>query len=135
YWTLHMRRRGEQRAEFAVEYAELIDAVRRELRERGPLGHRDFAGGARVESYRARKATGLALWHLWITGELATHSRRRFERLYGFADELLPQNGASPSDGEAERYFARKVLNQIALGTPTHWARSFYHMVARPYDR
>jgi uncharacterized protein YcaQ len=135
YWTLHMRRRAEQRAEFAADHAELIDEVRRALRERGPLGHRDFAGGARVESYRARKDTGLALWHLWITGELATHSRRRFERLYGFADELLPQNGASPSDEEAEHFFAQKVLNQIALGTPTHWGRAFYHMVARPYDR
>jgi len=68
YWRLHMQRRLEhpRQATFAAENAALLDQVRETVRSRGPLRNRDLAGNARVVSYRGRKDTGLALYHLWL---------------------------------------------------------------------
>jgi uncharacterized protein len=136
YWRLHMRRRAAtgREAALATERAALIEEVRAELRARGPLGNRDFKGNARVESYRARKDTGLALWYLWITGELMTHGRRNFERIYGFRDEIAPPHDV-PDEAAAEAYFARKALEGGGLVTATMWAQTFSYYVYRRVPR
>jgi len=59
----------------------VTDEVLEAIRVRGPLGSRDLAGTTRVSSYRARKDTGLALYNLWLTGELMTHHRDGFQRI------------------------------------------------------
>src|SRR5207302_1471854 len=53
FWRLPMRRRAEEGrwADFAAAHTGLLEEVRAELRSRGPLGNRDLAGSARVESY------------------------------------------------------------------------------------
>jgi uncharacterized protein YcaQ len=134
YWRLHMKRDGEHGrwAEFAEKNPALIDEVRGELRSRGPLGHRDLKGHARVESYRARKDTGLALYYLWRIGELMTHSRRRFDRLYYFTESIAPpelQHAAS--DDEAEDFFARRALIYSGLGNLRAWRSNFSYMTRR----
>jgi hypothetical protein len=58
-WRLHMRRLHGEAARRNIS-PELLDQVRVALRERGPLGNRDFAGNVRVNSYRGRKDTGPA---------------------------------------------------------------------------
>lgn len=126
YWRAVMRRRGEvqSRAEWAAQNGDLIEDVKRELRARGPLGNRDMAGQQRVESYRSGKDTGVALYYLWTIGELMTHSRRGFERLYGFREGIAPP----PHDyeaglDEAEHFFARKAVRATGLGTASEWRR------------
>jgi hypothetical protein len=95
YWRVIMRRKGAETrwAEFAAQNRALLKEVRGELRARGPLGNRDFTGRARVNNYRGSKDTGLALYYLWLTGELMTHHRRGFERVYDFREhiEVPPQ--------------------------------------------
>ena len=138
YWRLHMRRRAEEagRAAWAAEHDTLIAAVRGELRARGAIGNRDFAGNARVDSYRARKDTGLALWHMWITGELITHGRRGFERLYGFREAIVPPGlGREASEEEAEAFFARRVLGGLGLRTAGEWAAALSYRLQRRVDR
>ncbi len=138
YWRLHMRRRAEEagRAAWAAEHADLTEAVRQELRVRGPIGNRDFAGNARVDSYRARKDTGLALWHLWITGELMTHGRRGFERLYGFREAIVPPGlDREASEEEAAAFFARRALGGLGLHTAGEWAAALSYRIQRPVDR
>ncbi len=138
YWRLHMeRRRADKRqTAFLAEHAALLDEIREEVRARGPLGNRDFAGHARVSSYRARKDTGLALYHLWLTGELMTHSREGFQRKFDLRDRV-----ASPSVGhvvpaeEAERFFARKALALLGLHTARAWAGTFAFLLNRRIDR
>ncbi len=128
YWRLHMRRRlaDERQAGFAAGHASLLDAVREQVRVRGPLGNRDLQGNARVQSYRARKDTGLALYHLWLTGELMTHSRRGFERLYDLRERVAPPElDYEASEAVAERHFAGKAVRQLELGTLRAWANSF----------
>ena len=69
-WRLHMDRRktSVRWADFAATHGDLLDAMRATIRERGPLGNRDFAGGERVTSGRGSKDTALALYYLWLTG-------------------------------------------------------------------
>ena len=92
YWRAIMQqKRAEPRWNaFADAHAGLLAEVKAELRARGPLGNRDFDGKARVNTYRARKDTGLALFYLWLTGELMTHHRVRFERAFDFTENIAP---------------------------------------------
>lgn len=138
YWRLHMERRraDKRRAAFLAEHAALLDEVREEVRARGPLGNRDFAGHARVSSYRARKDTGLALYHLWLTGELMTHSREGFQRKFDLRERVAPSSvGHVVPAEEAERFFARKALALLGLHTARAWAGTFAFLLNRRIDR
>jgi len=138
YWRLHMRRRvgAARQAVFAPEQAALLDEVREQVRAHGPLGNRDLAGNVRVTSYRARKDTGLALYHLWLTGELMTHGRRGFERLYDFRARVAPPRlDVEATEADAERHFAVKALRQRGLGTPRAWTDAFAYPLHRRVDR
>ena len=113
FWRLHMRRREREKrwADFAATYQTLLDDVRAQLRLRGPLGNRDFAGQQRIDHYRGRKDTALALYYLWLTGELLIHHRQGFERVYDFREHIAPSawDYAAPEE-EAEHFFARKTV-------------------------
>ncbi|HET8630869.1 MAG TPA: crosslink repair DNA glycosylase YcaQ family protein [Thermomicrobiales bacterium] len=138
YWRLHMRRRGAQprQATFAAEHPDLVDQVRAAVRDRGPLGNRDLEGTMRVASYRGRKDTALALYHLWLTGELMTHSRRGFERRYDLLERIAPPAlRHEAAEQEAERHFAAKALHQLGLGTARAWARELAYPLQRRLDR
>ncbi len=118
YWRMEMRRRSTEGRwlQWAELNAALIDEVRQEVRTRGPLGNRDFIGRARVDSYRGRKDTGPALFYLWLTGELMTHSRQGFQRRYGLMEDVAPMDlryEAPPH--EAERFFIRKAISDLGL--------------------
>lgn len=127
HWRLHMARHRDGEVDgwwpkYLTENATLLDAVRAAVRERGPLGHRDLEGSARVDSYRARKDTGLALYALWRIGELMTSGRRRFDRLYDLTERVVPAAWlhTSPPDA-AEAFFARKALVVYGLATVPEW--------------
>lgn len=130
YWRSIMRRKGAEPrwADFAAANPDLIADVKAELRARGPLGHRDFDGNARVNSYRARKDTGLALYYLWLTGELMTHHRRGFERVFDFSEHIAPPtlNFEAPVEA-AERFLVRKALAFWGLSR----ARAFGSLLER----
>lgn len=117
YWRLYMRhRRQEDRiAKFLAEHKETIGFVKEELRNRGPLGNRDFTGN-RVNNYRGRKDTAVALFCLWLIGDIMTSTRNRFERVYDFRENVAPpefQHEAAKID--ADRHFARKAVAQHGL--------------------
>jgi len=128
YWRLVMRRRAddERWKPYIKANGPLLDEIRAELRARGPLGNRDFTNRARVENYRARKDSGLALFALWITGELMSHSRVRWERRYDFRENVAPAEwNYEASEEEAEDFFARETLSYVGICTARVWARSF----------
>ena len=138
YWRTIMRRRGAEPryAAIAANHAALLDEVRAAIAARGPLGNRDFAGEARVRSYRARKDSGLALYYLWLTGALMTHSRRGFERLYDLRERVAPpaHDHAAP-EAEADAFFARQAAAAAGLWTERAWKRRWAGRIARPVDR
>lgn len=135
YWRLPMRRRhAEGRwAAFAAENPGVIDAVRSALRERGPLGNRDLEGTARVSSYRGRKDTALALYYLWITGEVMIHHRRGFDRVYAFREQVAPAElDYEAREPEAEAYFARKTVAFHGMVRPSGWRAALAYYLQRP---
>jgi uncharacterized protein YcaQ len=136
YWRLHMQRQGDtpRWKQIAHVHADALTVVRSELRARGPLGNRDFDGTVRVNSYRGSKDTGLALYYLWLTGELMTHSRRNFQRLFGFREEIAPPFDGEIDEADIEAYFARKSLARHGLTTVGDWAGSMgYYLGSRSY--
>lgn len=138
FWRLHMRRREREArwATFAAAHQALLDEVRAELRARGPLGNRDFAGQTRVSNYRGRKDTALALYYLWLTGELMIHHRQGFERVYDFRDRVAPPDlNYAAADDEAEHFFARKVIAFIGLIGERGWANGFSGFIERRVSR
>jgi uncharacterized protein YcaQ len=80
----------------------------------------------------ARKDSGLALYYLWLTGELMTHHRRNFERVYGFREQVAPAAlDYAATDEQAEDFFARKALGGLGLRSAREWAASFARMIER----
>ncbi|MCC7446243.1 MAG: YcaQ family DNA glycosylase [Anaerolineae bacterium] len=131
YWKVHMQRQWWGH-ELLAKHPGVLDTVRAELRARGPLAQRDLEGTARVESYRARKDTGLALAYLWRIGELMTAGRRGFDRLYDFAENVAPAAYLNPAgEAEAETFFLRKALLMDAMPRLTEWRGRFAYFVQR----
>jgi len=127
YWRLHMQRRGETpyRVEFAKTHAAAIEQVYAAIQEHGPLGNRDFAGNYRVNSYRGRKDTGVALFHLWLLGELMITRRQGFQRIYDLRERVAPPelNYAAPVE-EAEQFFAIKSFAFMGFMRERPWISS-----------
>lgn len=139
YWRTLMRRREDSPrwGKFAAANPALLDAVRAELRERGPLGNRDFTGGARVTgNYRGSKDTSIALYYLWFTGETMIHHREGFARVYDLRERVAPAeyDAVAPAD-EAEVYFARKALSFHGLANEKRWATFLNGAIERRVDR
>ena len=131
YWRVHMARRAaeEKQRAFAAEHKQLLESLREDISARGPVANRDYAGQGQRTRFRSDKDTARALRHLWLTGELMTYGRRRFERLYGLRDDVAPVEvrHAATAD-EADDFFARKALAVLGLATVGDWARRFRHL-------
>jgi hypothetical protein len=83
------------------------------LLERGTVNNRDFemAARTRTQSYRGRKDSALALYYLWRTGEIMTHHRENFERVYALAETIAPvQFLRQSSEAEADRFLIKKEI-------------------------
>jgi uncharacterized protein len=118
YFRVHMeRRKHHKRVEgFMLSNPELFERVRAELRERGPLGNRNFDGNAVEQNYRGRKDTTLALFDMWLCGELMIHHREGFERVYDFRENIAPKKfDYMVSEQEAEDFFIRKNISFLGL--------------------
>jgi len=119
YWRVHMekRTRDEYVKYFVPEHKEVLDQVRAELRSRGPLGNRDFDGKRlEMQSYRGRKQTSVALFDMWLSGELMIHHREGFNRVYDFRENIAPKEfDYVASEREAEEFFARKTVSFMGL--------------------
>ena len=128
YWRIHMNLRAANgRWEtFAEENATLLDEVRADLRQRGPLGNRDFNGRGSVNDYRGRKDSALALFYLWLTGELMIHHRIGFERVYDFLENIAPAElNFTASLQQAEKYYAHKVIALYGMIQLRPWKNYF----------
>ena len=138
YWRTPMRRREHEPrwATFAAAHPTLLDDMRAQLRARGPLGNRDFAGGERVNNYRGGKDTSLALYYLWLTGEVMIHHRQGFERVYDLRERVAPSTcGAIAPEDEAEAYFARKMMAFRGMTEERRWGTWLSGFIERKVDR
>jgi uncharacterized protein YcaQ len=100
------------------------------LQERGMVNNRDFemAARTRTQSYRGRKDSTLALYYLWRTGEVMTHHREKFERVYALTETVAPAHLIGESDeAEVDRFLIKKEISFAGLSrlnrTSDSWQR------------
>ena len=118
------------------EHAEAIDEMRAILRERGAVSNRDFemAARKRTQSYRGRKDSALALYYLWRTGEVMTHHRENFERVYALAEAVAPaQLLHESSEAEADRFLFQKEISFSGLSRLNRTQDAYFRGV--PFSR
>ncbi len=125
HWRVVMRRERDggpdcdsRIRDMGREHADAIDEMRAVLRERGVVSNRDFemAARTRTQSYRGRKDSALALYYLWRTGEVMTHHRENFERVYALAETVAPAHLLYESgEEEADRFLITKEVSFAGL--------------------
>lgn len=135
YWRVVMRREksgnyGDPRiAQMGREHAEAIAEMRTILQERGTVSNRDFAMATRkrTQSYRGRKDSALALYYLWRTGEVMTHHRENFERVYALTEAVAPAHLICESDETAtDRFLLKKEISFNGLALLSRNAEAFH---------
>jgi uncharacterized protein YcaQ len=134
YWRVVMQRKGQEPrwARFAEQRSALIKEVKTELRRRGPLGNRDFDERAYGDNYRSGKDSGLAMYYLWLTGELMTHHRRNFDRVFDFRQNIVLDGlNRKATVAQAEDFFARKALAFMGLSRARTFTNSFGGFIER----
>ena len=114
----------------AREHADAIVEMRAILQERGVVSNRDFemATRTRTQSYRGRKDSALALYYLWRTGEVMTHHRERFERVYALTEKVAPAHLIrESSEAEVDHFLIQKEISFNGLSrisrTSDSWQR------------
>ena len=113
----------------AREHAQAIIEMREVLKERGTVSNRDFemATRTRTQSYRGRKDSALALYYLWRTGEVMTHHRDRFERIYALTENVAPADLIREStEDEADRFLVHKEIAFNGLSRINRTADGYY---------
>ncbi len=134
HWRVVMRREREgdygdtRLRRMARDHAEAIQEMRAALHERGTVSNRDFemASRTRTQHYRGRKDSALALYYLWYTGEVMTHHRENFERVYALTETVVPSSLVRESDeAAADRFLIKKYVSFSGLSRPSRVAESF----------
>jgi hypothetical protein len=101
----------------------VLRAVEEAIRTRGPLTSSDFAEprAAGMSGWWNWKPAAHALDYLWMTGRIAVHSRRAFQKRYDLAERVL-QEGATitpPSSVEFRRWHLATSLRAMGAATET----------------
>ncbi|MCI0395927.1 MAG: winged helix DNA-binding domain-containing protein [Chloroflexi bacterium] len=135
HWRVVMRRERDgdpdcdsQVRKMGRDHADAIVEMRAILHERGAVNNRDFemASRTRTQSYRGRKDSALALYYLWRTGEVMTHHRENFERVYALTETVAPAHLICESDeAEADRFLIKKEVSFSGLSRLNRTSDSF----------
>jgi len=131
HWRVVMRRErdsGLRLRATALDHADAIVEMRAILQERDVVSNRDFtmATRTRTQNYRGRKDSALALYYLWRTGEVMTHHRDRFERVYALTEKVAPAHLIRESDeAEADRFLLKKDISFGGLSRINRTSDSF----------
>src|SRR5688572_26174784 len=114
------------------EHADAIAEMRVILQERGIVSNRDFemSTRTRTQSYRGRKDSALALYYLWRTGEVMTHHRERFERVYALTETVAPAKLLREGgEAETDRFLIKKDISFSGLSRVSRVSDSFHRGV------
>jgi uncharacterized protein YcaQ len=107
-------------ARFRRERGDYIDAVLREVTERGPTVAADLEGERGEGGWWGWSERKRALEWLFWAGRITTATRRGFERVYDLTERVIPPailDVPTPTEGEAHR--ALLVHSAKALGIAT----------------
>jgi uncharacterized protein YcaQ len=133
-WGLFRFRMEDMRAKYGAKddswfrtHREIVDWVRSELADRGPLRpaeiEHDAKQGARGPWWDWDVVKN-ALEYLWLFGEVAIAGRRGFERRYGLAEHVLPAAvlAAPVARHDAIRELIQRAARAHGVGTASDLA-------------
>lgn len=119
YWRAVMPRteRYPRMIQFRKNHPNAMAEVLIALRANGPMSNRDFEGnGLSQWSYRGRKDSAVALFYLWLLGEVMITNRKGFDRIYDLRERVaLPEFDHVAPIAEAEDFFARKTVAMLNI--------------------
>jgi uncharacterized protein YcaQ len=140
HWRVVMRREREGGPDcdarihkMGREHADAIAELRAILRARGAVSNRDFDMATRTptQSYRGRKDSALALYYLWRTGEVMTHHRENFERVYALTETIAPPQLIGEGDEDAaDRFLLKKEVSFAGLSRLNRTSDAFHRGVS-----
>jgi hypothetical protein len=122
-WRMRGRGHWHSHRRALDDHPEVAEHVLDEIRSRGPLGSRHFAGegGGGMWNWKPAKRV---LDSLWDRGDLAIAGRQGFQRLYDLTERVIPPavlDAPEPSDADALRGLvlrsvrARGALTESAI--------------------
>jgi len=104
-----------------LRHSPVVDRVRDQLRDGGPSGAGALREGERqAGQWWSWDDTKLALEYLFVTGEVTTHSRRSFERIYDLTERVLPAEvlaAPTPSREDAFRDLVRLAAKALGVAS------------------
>ncbi len=120
YFRVLMRREREKGhwTEVEREHHDAIEEMRALLRSGREVSNRSFemSTRTRIDDYRGRKDSALALHYLWRVGEAMVARRDRFERVYALTESVAPASALRDVDeAEADDVLARKAVATVGL--------------------
>ena len=120
YFRTLMRREREKGhwLEVEREHGDAIEEMRALLRAGREVSNRSFQMGdrTRIDDYRGRKDSALALHYLWRVGEAMVARRERFERVYALTEAVAPASALREvDDAEADDVLVRKAVAASGL--------------------
>lgn len=108
-------------ARWAQENSALVDAVRGEIVDRGPIGVSDLEDpGKRNGPWWGWSKGKSALEWLFLIGDIAVAQRRNWERIYDLTDRVIPEharNGSSLTAQEATEELLLRAADALGIGT------------------
>ena len=90
----------------------LADRVLGEIRERGPLGSRDFEGKGGGGMWNWKPAKRM-LDALWTAGRLVVRERRGFQRLYDLPERVLPDEVLGAPVPDEDEYLRQLAVRAV----------------------
>ena len=139
YWRTHMEKRSQDKRveDYVFNHPDLFEQIRAELKRRGTLGNRDFHGkSVGAWNYLGRKDTSLAMYDMWLSGELMIHHRKGFQRYYDFRAKIAPKEFDSIApEKDAEDFFARKCIALMGLMNEGRWKTDLAYYLHRRIGR
>ncbi len=113
-------------ARIGPDAEKVIARVRRRIRREGALSARDFEDKGKG-SWWGWGPSKTALEYLWRGGELAAARRDGFEKVYDFAEKVIPADlrAARPTRRQTVEWACREALSRLGFATPSELANFF----------
>lgn len=140
HWRVVMRHERDlapSMRKLAREHAKTIQEMRELLQQRETVSNRDFdmATRKRTQSYRGRKDSAVALYYLWRTGEVMTHHREKFERVYALTERVAPPEFIGENEeAEVDRFLIHKEISHHGLLRTKHIRDYFLRYASGRWD-
>jgi uncharacterized protein len=121
-WRMERARRGigtwGRVARIMQEQPKVLEQLRREIAERGPLPASAFDGARGRGSWWGWSEVKIGLEALFWCGELTTASRKGFERVYDLPERVLPREiiaAPTPPEADAQRELVRIAARALGI--------------------